>query len=338
MKLDARRVEAFLDNPGTVRAVLFHGEDTGLIREWAARAVRSVAGSLDDPFRVTELDREAIGSLPDEMGAMSLMGGRRVVRVREATDGATTPVQKALAGSGPAFLVLEGAALGGKSRLKTLLDRSDQAATIACYPMEARAIPALVRSALAQDGVSIEPDALEWLSGQLGADRAVTRSEIEKLALFAGPGGSVDMEAARLCVGDLSGLQLEDALFSATAGEVEATDRALGLAMSEGATPVGVVRAGLMHLQRLERVRIVFDDGMPVEQAVKSARPPVFFRREPIFARAVRLWSMASLGQALTRLWEAERACKSTGSPAEALCRSVILGLAQRAAMVRRRG
>lgn len=338
MKLDGRRVEAFLDDPGSVRAVLFHGEDAGLIREWAARVVRRVAGALDDPFRVTELDREAIGALPDEMGAMSLLGGRRVIRVREATDAATTPVQKALAGLGPAFLVLEGTGLGGKSRLKTLLDRSDQAVTIACYPMEARAIPGLVRTSLAEDRIAVEPDAMEWLAGQLGSDRAVTRSEIEKLALFAGPGGTVDLEAARLCVGDQSGLQLEDALFAATDGDVAATDRALELAMSEGATPVGVLRAGLMHLQRLSRVRIAMEGGVSVEQAVKAARPPVFFRREAVFTRAVRLWSLPMLGQACGRFWDTERACKSTGSPADAMCRSAVMGLAQRAAVMRRRG
>lgn len=337
MKLDARRIEAFLDHPGDARAVLFHGDDAGLIREWATRVVRAVAGSLDDPFRVTELDRDAVGRVGDEMASLSLMGGRRVVRLREATDAATTPVQKALTAQGPAFLVLEGAGLGGKSRLKTLLDRSDTAYTVACYPMEARALPPFIRSTLATDRVTVTPDAMEWLSDQLGSDRAVTRSELEKLALFAGQGGVVDMEAARACVGDQSGLQLEDALFSATEGDVVAADRALELAIAEGATAVGVLRAGLMHLQRLQRVRAMVDEGMSAEQAVKSARPPIFFRREPAFQRALRLWPMLALDAATTRLWEAERACKRTGSPADAICRSAIVGLAQRAAVVRRR-
>jgi DNA polymerase-3 subunit delta len=317
--------------------VLFHGEDAGLIREWAARVVRAVAGAIDDPFRVTELDRDAVGRIGDEMASLSLMGGRRVIRVREATDAATSAVQKALADKGPAFLVLEGAGLGGKSRLKTLLDRSDAAYTVACYPMEARALPALIRSTLGQDKISVEPDAMEWLADQLGADRAVTRSELEKLALFAGPGGVVNLEAARASVGDQSGLQLEDALFAATEGDVVAADRALELALSEGATSVGVLRAGLMHLQRLSRVRASVDGGMGVEQAVKAARPPVFFRREAAFQRAVRLWSLQALDMGTARLWDAEKASKSTGSPAEIICRSAIVGLAQRAAVARRR-
>ena len=51
-------------------------------------------------------------------------------------------------------------------------------------------------------------------------------------------------------------LSLDDALFAATEGEVPTTDRALELAIAEGAAPVSVIRAGLMHLQRLHRARL----------------------------------------------------------------------------------
>ncbi len=337
MKIDARRVPQILADPGGLRVVLFHGDDEGLIREWASELVRKVADSLDDPFRVSEVDRDGFGRLPDEVAAMSLIGGRRVVRVREATDAATAPVQKLLGGEGPALLVLEGAGLGGKSRLKTLLDRTPDAGTIACYPMDTRGVTQLVRSMLSEAEVQIDADALTWVSGQLGADRAVARREIEKLALYAGHRGSVDVVAAQHCVGDLSGLSLEDALFAATEGEVVATDRALELAMAEGAAPVAVLRAALMHLQRLARARAMFDDGDSAEEAAKGVRPPVFFRREGAFLRALRIWSSATLALGTQRVWEAECACKRTGSPAETLCRNAILGLAQRAAIARRR-
>jgi DNA polymerase-3 subunit delta len=337
MKLDARRVEAFLANPGATRVVLLHGEDEGLIREWAAQLVRGVAGSLDDAFRVSEVDRDGFSRLPDEVAAMSLTGGRRVVRVRDATDAATTHVQKLLAGNGPGLLVLEGPGLGNKSKLKTLLDRSEVSATIACYPMDARTVSQLARSVLEADRISVDSDTLSWLSGQLGADRGVTRRELEKLALFVAPGGSADIVAARACVGDLSGLSLEDALFSATDGDVAAADRALELALSEGATAVGVIRSALMHMQRLVRARTLMQDGLSAEEAVKALRPPVFFRREASFVRAMRAWGPSMLSQAAQRLWDTERACKRTGSPAETLCRNAIIGLAQRGALARRR-
>ena len=337
MKLDARRVEAFLRDPGSARVVLLYGEDSGLIRERAGRLVRAVAGSLDDPFRVTELGREGYAAIGDEMGSMSLMGGRRVVRVREAGDGAVGVVKAVLAGRAPGFLVLEGVGLTGSSKLRTAVEQAADGAAIACYPLDGRAVAELVRTTLATVGVSVEDDALAWLSGQLGADQAVTRAEIEKLALYAGPGGQVDLTAARLCVGDLAGLSLDDALFAATSGDVVAADRALELAMAEGAAPVQVVRAALGHLQRLQRVRAAMAAGLSAGEATKAARPPVFFKRQGAFAQALGIWSEAALEQACVRMWEAERACKRTGLPAETVSRNAVVGLAQRGAAARRR-
>jgi DNA polymerase-3 subunit delta len=337
MKLDARRVEAFLRDPGSARVVLLYGDDAGLIRERAGRLVRTVAGSLDDPFRVTELGRDGFGAIAEEMGSMSLMGGRRVVRVREASDAAVGAVKTVLAGKGPGFLVLEGAGLTGASKLRTAVEQAADGAAIACYPLDGRALTELIRTMLGTAGVTVDDDALAWLSGQLGADQAITRAEIEKLALYAGPGGQVDLTAARMCVGDLAGLSLEDALFAATSGDVVAADRALELAMAEGAAPVQVVRAALGHLQRLQRVRAAMAGGVSAGEATKAARPPVFFKRQGAFAQALGIWSEVALDQACVRMWEAERACKRTGSPAETVSRNAVVGLAQRGAAARRR-
>ena len=88
MKLDARRLPAFLKDPGTTRAVLLHGEDAGLARE-RAEALQEAIAPGNDPFRVAELARDAAarpGALAGEAAALALTGGRRVIRVRDATD------------------------------------------------------------------------------------------------------------------------------------------------------------------------------------------------------------------------------------------------------------
>ena len=337
MKLDTRRIESFLRDPGPARAVLLYGEDVGLIRARAAQLVRAVAGSIDDPFRVVDLDRDGFAAIPDELASLPLTGGRRVVRVREASDSATPHVQYALAGRGEGFLILEAPGLASRAKLRTLVERLPDAAAIACYKLDGRALELQIRTTLQAAGVTADADALAWLSTQLGADQAITQSEIEKLALYAGPNGRVDITAARVCVGDLAGLSLDDALFAATAGDTAAADRALELAIAEWANPVGVLRASLMHLQRLQRARASVAEGRSPGEATKSARPPVFFRREPDFIQALSLWSQTALDQACIRVWEAERACKRTGAPAETIARNAVIGLSQRGAAARRR-
>jgi len=337
VKLDPRRVEAFLRDPGSARAALLHGDDVGLIRERGARLVQVIAGATDDPFRVTELERDAAQRMAAEMASPPMTGGRRVVRVRDVGDAAVAAVQSALDVGGPGFLVLEAPGLASRSKLRALVEKVADAAAIACYPQDAAALAEGIRTTLKARGVAADADAVRWLETQLGGDVAVTRSEIEKLALYAGADGRVDMAAAQACVGDLAGLSLEDALFAATAGDVAATDRSLEIALGEGAAAVGVLRATLAHVQRLHRARLTMADGMSLGEAAKSARPPVFFRREPAFQKALAAWTEAALEAASARLSDAERACKRTGAPAETICRSAVLGIAQRSAAALRR-
>jgi DNA polymerase III subunit delta len=332
VKLDARRVEAFLRDPGTTRAVLLHGDDVGLIGERAARLVRGVAGSLGDPFRVVELDRDGWKRLPEEMAALALTGGRRVVRLRDGSDALVPMLQAALAGPGAALAVIEAPGLASRSKLRGLVEDAAEAASIACYRLDEAALEREMRAGLQERGVAVDGAAAAWLAAQLGSDLAGTRGEIEKLALYAGRGGTIDLAAAQACVGDQAGLSLEDALYAATAGDVGAADRALELALAEGGAAVGVLRAALGHIQRLHRARLEMAGGRSAAEAAKSVRPPLFFRRVPAFEAALRLWSPADLAEASAALWRAERACKRTGAPADAICRNAVTALGLRAA------
>lgn len=337
MKLDARKVDAFLDAPGSCRAVLLYGEDVGLIRERGSRLVRAVTGATDDPFRVVELERDTSGRIPEEMASLSLMGGRRVVRVRDAGDGMVGAVQRALDGAGEALLVLEGPGLAARSKLRALLEKSADGVAIGCYPLDGGALEQMISRILSEAGVVLDPAAKNWLKEHLGTDAAVTRRELEKLALYVGPNGRADMDAVQSCVGDLAGLSLEDALFAATEGDMSEADRALELAMAEGAAPVGVLRAVLLHLQRLQRARAALAEGASAGEAARGVRPPVFFKREASFVRALGIWPTEALENAAARAWEGEQLCKRTGSPADVICRRVVLAIAQRSASVRRR-
>jgi DNA polymerase-3 subunit delta len=337
MKLPPPRVQAFLRDPGECRVVLLFGDDAGMIRDRAETLVRSVAGSLDDPFLVTELTREEIRRLPDEAAGLSLIGGRRVVRVRDVSDAATDPVLILLKGRAPALVVLEGPAMQSRSRLRSALETATDGVAIGCYPEEGRVLEETIRETLRSNGAGIEPDALSWLSQQLGADRASTRAELEKLALYVGPGNRVDLDAAMSCVGDLAGLSLDDALFAATTGDVATADRALEAAVAEGAAPVQVLRAALGHLQKLHRARLAMDEhGLAAGDAVKGVRPPVFYQKVGSFTRSLGLWPAATLTAALTALAEAERGCKRTGWPDQVMCRNAVLTLARRSAAASR--
>lgn len=327
VKIDARSISRTLSDAGSWRAIVLHGEDTGLIRERAAQAVKLVAGTTDDPFQVAQLDRETQDRLEEEATALSLIGGRRVVWVREGQDSLAPLFKRTLETDTETLIVIEAPGITARSKLRTLAEAHKQVASIACYPEEGRVLSQTVTDTLGQAGVTIDRDALTWLMGVLGSDRSGVRGEIEKLVLYAGENSRLDLQAVQDCVGDAGGNSLEDAAFAALCGNRLMADQALERALADGANPVAVARTVLGVLVRLQKVAQGVQDGQGRAESIKTLRPPVFFKRTAAFNQALDRWPLAALNTAARETQAFELACKQSASPDMALCRRHIASL-----------
>ena len=327
MKLDIRQVPAFLRDPGTCRLALLYGDDEGLIRETALALTRQVTGSVDDPFLIVELMRDGWARAGAEMAALSMIGGRRVVIMREATDAAFTPIGQALKGPGTALLIVEAVGLS-KGKLRSFAEAAADGVAIACYPEQGRALGELIRSILNGFKVQADPDAVEWLTEALAGNRAIVRNEVEKLALLAGPGGRLDLELAQIGIGDGGATAGSDGLLAACLGKSELADATVEFAMTDGLNGVALMRMCLAHLQKLHQARLQMARGMTASEAVRAMRPPVFFKATALMVSALGLWSSERLLQLIEEARCVELACKQTGSRPELLARRFVYRMA----------
>lgn len=337
MRLTASRADAFLDNPEpSVNAALFHGPDRGLVRERGGRLLRRLTVTPDDPFAVARLDGAGLapGRLADEALAIPLGGGRRVVRVSDATDALTPDLARCLELSPEATVILEAGELSKSSKLRKLCETADNAVSIGCYPEEGADLIRWIRDSLGQVGVEIEPDAAVFVAESLAEDRAVARAELEKIELFAkasDPPSVVRREDVVACIGRSSESALDDIAYAAADGDHGETQRLLAAADADGASPVAILRAAQRHFLRLQLAGAQMAGGKPAKQAMAGLRPPVFFKRADRFAAQLRNWSKPGgsdrLAQALEGLCVAERDCKRTHMPDRALCGRALLGV-----------
>jgi len=338
MKISARDADSFVrrPNPDCV-AVLVYGPDAGLVGERVA-ALLAIESSSDDPFGgPVELTAAAVKSDPallaDEAAALSFGGGRHMVRLREASD-AVADVLADFLNVAPAggLVVAEAGDLSARSPLRKVFEAAKNAAATPCYADSEADIKRLIAEILAAHGIRMESDVADYLVQNLGSDRAVTRGEIEKLALFVGDSGRVTVDDAAACIGDSAATSL-DAVATATAGgDVDALDRSLSRALSEGVSAVGILRAVARHFMRLHQARGFVSSGKTADQAMDLLRPKVFFKHQGAFRRQIGLWSEARIAGALDILVEAEIDCKSTGMPEDIVCARALLRLAQAAA------
>jgi DNA polymerase-3 subunit delta len=337
MQVPTSRITAFLDRPERQTcAVLLYGPDAGLVRERADRLARSVCPDLADPFRVAELSEPALSNDParlaDEAAQLSLAGGRRVVRVRGAGDGSAKLFASFLGGSpGEALIIVEAGELSRGSALRRTFEAAPRAAAIGCYPDSERERAAVIREGLSAHRITASRDALHYLVEHLGGDRLLTRSEVEKLALYAGEGGRVELDDARLSIGDSAALDLDDLVMAAAEGDAARLERVLDRIFQDGTSPVTVVRALLRHLQRLHGLAALVGAGTSIAEAMRNARPPVFYQYQESMRRQLEGWNEARLRVQLDGLARAELNMKQTGFPAETLCRQALSTLVQAA-------
>jgi len=335
MKIDPRRVASFLQAPGPVRVVLLHGDDEGMVRHRADAITLGVVGQRDDPFRVTWLAREDHGRLLEEATALAMLGGRRVIRVRDAGEALAPALQRVVDVGGESIVVVETAALPSRSKLRALVEAMPEGVAIACYPEEGKALQDAIVAGLSAAGVKVSSDGLAWLLNHAGADRGATRGEIAKLALFADAGEALSLDAVRTCVGDGAEVSFDDALDATTAGDIASADIAIERSLANGMAPVAITRGVLAHFGKLLAAHGHRASGLSATEAIKLLRPPVFFRRAGPMAQALSVWSAPRLMAAMAEARRVEQACKQTGAPDGLLVRRLFSALARQAAAAR---
>src|ERR1700742_3859273 len=257
MIVKSHEADRYVANPPKgLTAALVYGPDPGLVQERAEKLLKSVVPDLTDPFNVADLSETVLladpARLADEAAAISMMGGRRVVRVRGAGNDLADLLDSFLDDpKGDALVVIEAGDLAKTSALRKLFDGHKTAVAVQCYPDSVRDLGDVLRDALRAEGLSIAPDALEDAVSRLGSDRGVTRREIEKLALYMHGNKRVEVDDVRAIMGDEAEAQVDEVCDATGEGDLKRLDRALERLWTEGASATSILRPALSHFQRL---------------------------------------------------------------------------------------
>lgn len=341
MKLKANEVARVLKQPdASIKIFLIYGEDTGLVRERAELVSKGILPDLDDPFAVTRLTDEDVkadpASLADALAALSLTCGDRLVRLRLSGDNAiAADIIKSIDQGdvvAEARLVIETGSLRPTSKLRKAAEAAGCAVAAPCYADGARDAIAMAEASFGQEGLTLSPDARAMLAPYLEGDRALARSEIEKLILYKGLVGQRDNEDSVIDASDIAAVSavgseaaLDAILEPAMGGQPAKADLAYARAIAAGANPVGVLR---MLQRRIDQIDVFHSSGGDAGALARTGVPR-FGPAADAFRKSTRLWSGRRLSQARQLAFEAERSVKRSGAPAEAIVGNLLQRLSR---------
>lgn len=332
--IKAHQAEGFLAklDPG-IGAVLFYGPDAGLVAERAQRLAKRTADRETPPGDILRFDDSDLEDDPDrltvELRTLPMFGGRNIVR---ATPGRrlTAKLLEPLVREGPlsGFLIVEAGNLRPDEALRVLFENAPAAAAVPCYADEGKDLEAVVREELAASGLKITPEARELLVSRLGADRALSRREIEKLALYVAGTREIGPEDVEAIIGDASGLALEKIPEAALSGDGAVAVHDFQRGVAAGESPQAIIAATQRYVMRLHRLRVEIEAGRPFEDAVRRLRPPPHFKAKDALSRQCRAWTAPRLGQALAKIAAAAKAARLAGALESTLAERLLLDLA----------
>lgn len=313
-------------------AILLYGTDAGMVAERARQAAQRLAAASKDPGEIIRIEDPDLDSSPDrlavELGTIPMFGGRKIIRTtasRRINAQMLKPLlaEGALAGA----LIVEAANLRPDDALRALFEKSPRAAAIACYADEARDLDALVREVIGGAGLTIADDARRMLIDRMGADRALSRAELEKLALYAAGKSRIEADDIDAVVGDASELTLDRIVVAAASGDAARALTETDRAVASGESPQLVIASIERYFQRLHRVRSALDAGRSMDDAVRQLRPPLHFKQKSIFEAHCRQWEGNRLLVALEAIARAARTARTSANLEQPLAGTLMLTL-----------
>ncbi len=327
MRFDDRRLDELIRRIATFRAVVVHGTDAALVNE-RSNAILGAAGPRP-VWGIVDLDGSDHARALEVIESPMLDGQPPIVRLRGATDAATSSIQNVLDHSAWGLLLVSAGDLPARSRLRLLAEQHEKAAGMLCRNEDPRGVATRLDRILAEMGVKIEPDARQFVLDASAAG-GMTAHDSEKVGLFAGSGRTVRLADVQALDRESKHGGLDELLVAVSAGDLAAVDELTVTLLNDGVSPATILRGLLGHFTRIRACRELVDDGASVEQAIAALRPPVFSTRAATLRQGVMGWRLSTLEQACLELWRADMRCRTSSLPAAAICLDVVFGLARR--------
>lgn len=319
MKLEKAALTSALKSwPQELRIAVVFGPDEALVRERADKIARQVVADLRDPFNVVELTEKDLkddpARLADEAAAISMMGGRRLIRV--SGDNAQDALANTLAQPAcEAMIVVEAGDLKKDNKFRRWAETTAGIGAIICYAEDSRNLAAMLREEARTAGYALEDEAAALILAATGNERDVARRELEKTILYVGSDSRTISASHVIAIRADRGAADFNGLTSALMmDDGKATDAQIARLSDENIGGIGQMNAVSRRLWQLLSAHAHLSEGGSLEDYSRRAFGPMAWKEGPLLAAQLKRWPEQRVQRGLARLLAADRAAKLSGA------------------------
>jgi DNA polymerase-3 subunit delta len=258
---------------------------------------------------------------------LPMLAKQRFVLVREVSAMAAAELDKLAeylaAPCESCCLVLTAEKLDGRTRLAKRA--ASEKVLVDAAPLRQGDLRGFVTAEARARKLRIQPDAAEALVEAIGSDLPALDDALERLGLYVGERGVIDLNAVESCVTRVKSESIW-ALVDAVGLRDRATAlRATGSLLAEREPPLRILSMVARQLRMVARMKSALAEGMPAQEAVRAAGAPPFKARE--LAQAAGRMSPRGLTHAFAVLRATDLALKGSKLPPDVALEQAIVEL-----------
>jgi DNA polymerase III subunit delta len=296
MKPNANEIEQIIKSPpSNIFGYLIYGPDHGLVIE---RSIALEKQLVTNPFALTTISfshiKKNTGILIDALSNIAFGGGNNIIKITDCPETITAEIKAIIAKDYlETHIIMIAGELAPASSLRKFCETDKKFAAIPCYHDEKQQVRRIISDFFRNQQLICSNDAMSYLEQNLTGDRAIIRSELEKLAIYLGENKNISLNHVQHIIGEMVEHLPQELCNDVFSGNINNISSHYNSLIKQDIPILNIIRFHLRYLHQLYEIKIY--DIRQQEAAIKNLRPAIFFKQLPIFKQHLKLMSIESM-------------------------------------------
>lgn len=313
MKISSYQVENYIKKIADERisGCLLYGPEPTITRFRFDVIAKKIVNDLSDPFLVSNISGEKIKEdkaiLVDEFYSISMLGGRRLIMVKDSDKNTTQAIISSLKNllSDPQygrksdnFILIQAGDLDKASALRKLVEESQFLMAIPCYEEDVKSLRLSISEIFKNNEINPENEVINLMIKNFGKDRNLIANEINKIKTYLGEEKQLSLEVFNKIISLKQDDNLQDFAVQFASKNYEWCFLRAEKALEEGNESIMLVRNLINYFSKLYNAKIAIErSGRSFDDAVKSAQ--IFYKIEENFRNSLQNLSLKFIAKSL---------------------------------------
>jgi DNA polymerase-3 subunit delta len=251
---------------------------------------------------------------------MNLFGGKELIKITEMTSSIDSKLKGGLLETLYHFPIFIADELPVSSTTRKFFESEESLVAIGCYPDDELGIIRLASQKIRAANKNIQQEALKYFAQSVYGDRLLFNNELEKLLFYTHNKNLITLDDVEEVVNASIAPSPDKMCASFASKDAYGYFMKLEKLMLENISPVWIIRAMIRYYINLYIVLSKKSRGVPLEVAITSLRPAIFFKNIDSFKKNVSQNSIDQIVKALRVFQRAEIDAKSAIRKDKEIC------------------